>query len=233
MGGKNANLIFADADYEDALKTTVRSSFANQGQICLCGSRILVERPIYDKFLGDFVEKTRALRVGDPREANTNIGAIVSKAQLEKDLAYIEIAKKEGGEVLVGGKKPESVNERCKNGFFLEPTVIAGLSMDCRVNQEEIFGPIVTIMPFEDEAEGVALANQTPYGLSSTLWTSNLKRAHRVAAEIESGIVWVNSWLVRDLRTPFGGVKQSGVGREGGFEALRFFTEPKNVFIKL
>lgn len=233
MGGKNANVIFADADYEDALATSVRSSFTNQGQICLCGSRILVEQSLYARFLKDFVQRTQALKVGDPLEEDTAIGAIVSQAQLEKDLSYLRLAEEEGGTIQTGGERISGINERCQGGYFLSPAVITGLSPQCRVNQEEIFGPVVTIMPFADEAEALAIANSTSYGLSSTVWTSDLKRAHRFAAHIASGIVWVNSWLVRDLRTPFGGVRQSGVGREGGFEALRFFTEPKNVFIKL
>ena len=233
MGGKNANLVFADADYEKALSTTIRSSFANQGQICLCGSRIYVEKSIYDRFVKDFVDRVKSLKVGDPQDEDTDIGAIVSKVQWEKDLYYINLAKEEGGQILCGGTVPPTINERCAEGFFLNPTVIAGLAPGCRVNQEEIFGPVVSIYPFEDENEALSFANATPYGLSATLWTSNLQRAHRVAASIESGIVWVNSWLVRDLRTPFGGVKQSGIGREGGFDALRFFTEPKNIFIQL
>ena len=233
MGGKNANLIFADADNEKALSTSVRSSFANQGQICLCGSRIYVEKSIYERFVNDFVERVKALKVGDPQDEDTNVGAIVSKDQWEKDQYYIKLAKEEGGEILCGGTVPPPVNERCAKGYFLNPTVITGLGPNCRVNQEEIFGPVVTIFPFEDEEEALKFANGTPYGLSATVWTTNLQRAHRVAAEIESGIVWVNSWLVRDLRTPFGGVKQSGIGREGGYDALRFFTEPKNIFIQL
>ncbi|MCB0852060.1 MAG: aldehyde dehydrogenase [Bacteroidetes bacterium] len=233
MGGKNANLVFADADYEKALSTTIRSSFANQGQICLCGSRIYVEKSIYDRFVKDFVDRVKSLKVGDPQDEDTDIGAIVSKVQWEKDLYYINLAKEEGGQILCGGTVPPTINERCAEGFFLNPTVIAGLAPGCRVNQEEIFGPVVSIYPFEEENEALSFANATPYGLSATLWTSNLQRAHRVAASIESGIVWVNSWLVRDLRTPFGGVKQSGIGREGGFDALRFFTEPKNIFIQL
>jgi aminomuconate-semialdehyde/2-hydroxymuconate-6-semialdehyde dehydrogenase len=233
MGGKNPNIIFADAEYEDALDTAVRSSFSNQGQICLCGSRILVEETIYDRFISDFADKVRKLKVGDPLDPETDIGAIVSRDQLEKDLSYIELAKAEGGEILCGGKQVSQINDRCENGYFLEPTVITGLSQACRVNQEEIFGPVVTVTPFRDEAEALMFANSVDYGLACTIWTSNLKRAHRFAGAIESGIVWVNSWMVRDLRTPFGGVKQSGIGREGGFDALRFFTEPKNVFIQL
>ena len=233
LGGKNPNIIFADAEYEDALNTSVRSSFANQGQICLCGSRIYVEKSIYAKFVKDFVAKVKALKIGDPNDEHTNIGAIVSKEQYQKDLEYIEIAKSEGGVIECGGKPAPVPNERCKDGWFLEPTVITGLSPSCRTNQEEIFGPVVTIWPFESEEEVLGYANGTSYGLAATIWTQNLKRAHRVAAALHSGIVWVNSWLVRDLRTPFGGMKNSGVGREGGMEALHFFTEAKNIFIKL
>lgn len=233
LGGKNPNIIFADCDYEATLKTSLRSSFANQGQICLCGSRMYVERSIFDRFVGDFVERVKALRIGDPLDSDTNIGAIVSKDQFEKDLSYIKLAQEEGGTILCGGKIAEVPNERCKDGWFLEPTVITGLDIGCRTNQEEIFGPVLTIQPFDTEEEAIALANGTEYGLAATIHTSHLKRAHRVAARLESGIVWVNSWLVRDLRTPFGGMKASGVGREGGMEALHFFTEAKNVFIGL
>ncbi|MEO1447896.1 MAG: aldehyde dehydrogenase [Bacteroidota bacterium] len=230
MGGKNANLVFADADYDKALAGSVRAAFTNQGQICLCGSRILVERAIFDRFVPDFVAKTQKLKVGDPQLADTDVGAIVSEAQWKKDQHYIALARELGGKIEAGGSVVK-VPGRCAEGFFLEPTVITGLSMDCAVNQEEIFGPVVTITPFDAEEEALALANGTPYGLSATLWTENLHRAHRVAAGLNTGIVWVNSWMVRDLRTPFGGMKQSGVGREGGFEALRFFTEAKNVYI--
>lgn len=230
MGGKNANLVFADADYAAALQGSVRAAFTNQGQICLCGSRILVQQDIYERFLADFVADTRKLRVGDPLVAETDVGAIVSQAQWQKDQQYIALAQKLGGKIETGGQVV-SLTGRCAEGYFLAPTVISGLSMDCAVNQEEIFGPVVTIMPFETEAEALTLANGTPYGLSATVWTQHLGRAHRVAAALDTGIVWVNSWMVRDLRTAFGGMKQSGVGREGGFEALRFFTEAKNVYI--
>jgi aminomuconate-semialdehyde/2-hydroxymuconate-6-semialdehyde dehydrogenase len=233
MGGKNANIIFADADYEEALETAVRAAFTNQGQICLCGSRIVVEASIYERFVNDFVAKTKELKVGDPAAEGTDIGAIVSKTQLEKDLAYVRLAKEEGGIVHTGGRRLAGPTDRTAGGYFLAPTVITGLDNQCRVNQEEIFGPVASIMPFQDEEDAIRIANGTAYGLSATLWTSNLKRAHRVAAALHTGIVWVNSWMVRDLRTPFGGVKQSGIGREGGMEALRFFTEPKNIFIKL
>ena len=232
LGGKNPNIIFEDCDFETALNTSVHSSFANQGQICLCGSRIFVQRGIYDKFVDAFVKKVEALTVGDPLDADTKVGAVVSEAHMNKVLSYIELAKEEGGEVLTGGGRV-MLEGRCAPGYFLKPTVISGLTASCRTNQEEIFGPVVTIMPFDNESEVVAYANSTAYGLSATLWTENLKRAHRVSHQLKSGIVWVNCWLVRDLRTPFGGMKQSGVGREGGWEALRFFTEPRNICIKL
>lgn len=230
MGGKNPNLIFADCDYDKMLATTLHSSFANQGQICLCGSRIYVEQSIYERFKADFVEKAKNLTVGNPLDDATKIGAIVSKPHYEKILSYIELAKEEGGTLLCGGQAlhPKGIEE----GLYIQPTIIEGLPNNCRTNQEEIFGPVVTIMPFNDDEEALELANGTPYGLSSTIWTSNLTRAHRMARDIEAGIVWINTWLHRDLRTPFGGVKQSGVGREGGFEALKFFTEPKNVCIQ-
>jgi len=214
------------------MKTTMRSSFANQGQICLCGSRIFVERPIYEKFRDEFVKRTKAMKVGDPAAEDSNLGAVVSKPHMEKVLSYVELAKSEGGTVLCGGHRVEMSGEFAE-GYYLAPTVIEGLTFDCRTNQEEIFGPVVTIMPFDTEEEVLMYANSTQYGLAATVWTSNLKRAHRVASHLDSGIVWINCWLVRDLRTPFGGVKSSGVGREGGFEALRFFTEPKNVCVSL
>lgn len=230
LGGKNPNIIFADCDYDDMLETTVRSSFANQGQICLCGSRIFVEATIYEKFKKDFVEKVKQLKVGHPSESTTDIGALVSKPHLEKVLKYIDIAKDEGGKILCGGNLVTVKNY--ENGFYLEPTIIEVETDDCRVNQEEIFGPIVTIMPFETEDDVLEMANKVKYGLSATLWTNNLKRTMRMSNQLQVGIVWVNTWMLRDLRTPFGGVKASGVGREGGFEALRFFTEAKNVCIK-
>jgi aminomuconate-semialdehyde/2-hydroxymuconate-6-semialdehyde dehydrogenase len=212
------------------IKTTVRSSFENQGQICLCGSRIFVERSIYDKFKNTFVEKVKALKIGDPN-TDVNIGAIVSKNHYEKILSYIEIAKQEGGSILAGGHAVKLEGE-CANGYFIAPTVIEGLAYDCRTNMEEIFGPVVTIMPFDTEEEVLKYANATEYGLAATIWTNNLTRAHRMAENVQSGIIWINTWLLRDLRTPFGGMKNSGVGREGGWEAVRFFTEAKNVCIK-
>lgn len=231
LGGKNPAIIFEDADFEDALRTTLRSSFANQGQICLCGSRILIQRTIYDKFKEALVAKAAKMVAGDPLDPSTKLGAVVSEAHMEKILSYIALAKEEGGDILCGGHRlhPQGV----EGGFYVAPTVIEGLGPQCRTNQEEIFGPVVTLQPFDTEEEALALANDTAYGLAATLWTTDLKRAHRVAAGIESGIVWVNTWLLRDLRTPFGGVKASGLGREGGFDALAFFTEPQNICIKL
>ena len=232
LGGKNPNIIFADCDFEQAVSTSINSSFSNQGEICLCGSRILVERSVYTKFVEEFVKRVKALVVGDPEEEKTRIGALVSQGHLNKVLTYIELAQQEGGKVLCGGKQVK-LSGRCEKGYFVEPTVITGLNQQCRTNQEEIFGPVVTIMPFDTEEEAVQFANSTAYGLSATLWTENLKRAHRVAHQLKSGIIWINCWLLRDLRTPFGGMKQSGVGREGGWEALRFFTEARNICIKL
>ena len=231
LGGKNPVVIFADCDYDEMLKTTIRSSFANQGQICLCGSRILVERSMYDKFKNDFDETTAKPIVSNPEDPKANLGAVVSKPHMEKILSYIELAKEEGGTVLTGGERV-ILDAPYEEGYYLRPTIIEGLPYNCRTNQEEIFGPVVTIAPFDTEEEALQMANSTQYGLQTTLWTSDLQRAHRFSDDAQSGIVWVNSWLVRDLRTPFGGVKASGVGREGGLEALRFFTEPKNIFIK-
>ncbi len=229
LGGKNPNLIFADCDYEKMLATTVRSSFANQGQICLCGSRIFVEDKIYEKFKKDFIQKVSELKVGNPSEVDTNIGALVSKQHLEKVKSYIDIAEQEGGKILFGGDRVTVKSSR--NGYYLQPTIIEVTDNKCRLNQEEIFGPVVTIMPFKTDAEALQLANDVKYGLSATIWTNNLNRTMQISKQVHAGIVWVNTWLLRDLRTPFGGQKESGVGREGGFEALRFFTEPKNVCI--
>lgn len=228
LGGKNPNIIFSDCDYDRMLETTLKSSFANQGQICLCGSRIFVERPIYEKFKIDFVRRVSELRVGPPSE-EVDLGAVISKEHKQKILGYIALAQKEGGNILTGGQ--ETKLEQHPEGYYLQPTVIEVKDHLCRVNQEEIFGPVVTLMPFDNEEEVIEMANSVTYGLSASLWTSNLDRSMRFGQRLESGIVWVNTWLNRDLRTPFGGVKSSGVGREGGFEAMRFFTEPKNICI--
>jgi len=231
LGGKNPSIIFADCDYDKMLSTTVRSSFANQGQICLCSSRIFVERSIYERFKNDFIARVNNLKIGDPLQ-EVNIGAVVSKEHQQKILSYVQLAKEEGGKVLSGGQTVQ-VEGRCANGYFVAPTVIEGLSYDCRTNQEEIFGPVVTIMPFDTEEEVLMYANSVRYGLAAVVWTRDINRAARVAQKIQAGIIWTNCWLLRDLRTPFGGVKDSGVGREGGFYALNFFTEQKNVCIEI
>lgn len=231
LGGKNPHIIFADTDYDKALQMAKRAAFANQGQICLCGSRMYIQKEIYETFRDDLVAQVGNFRIGDPLDENTRFGALVSREHMDKVLSYIKLAQEEGGKVLCGGKKVK-VGGRCENGYFVSPAVIEGLDILCRTNQEEIFGPVVTLTPFETEGEVLGYANASPYGLSSSIWTSDLNRAHRMASAIEAGIVWVNTWLHRDLRTPFGGVKSSGLGREGGWEALRFFTEPKNVCIK-
>ncbi len=233
MGGKNPNIVFADANLEQALAGSVRASFANQGQVCLCGSRLFVEQSIHDRFLDRFVAMTRKLNVGDPLEDGTDQGAVVSRQHLEKIKGYVELAKQEGGQVLCGGKSPDLINDRCKDGHFFEPTVITGLNTACRVNREEIFGPVVCVIPFKDEQQVIEYANSTDYGLSASIWTNDISRAHRVAANLQSGTVWINAWMIRDLRVPFGGMKSSGVGREGGLESLRFFTEPKNVCVNI
>ncbi|MEA2162706.1 MAG: aminomuconate-semialdehyde/2-hydroxymuconate-6-semialdehyde dehydrogenase [Thermoanaerobaculia bacterium] len=227
LGGKNPNLIFTDADLDDAVATSIRSSFWNQGEICLCGSRIFVERSIHDAFVERFIAATNKLRIGDPLDDATDVGALISEAHLKKVMGYIDLAKQEGGTIVAGGNRID------RPGYFVEPTIVTGLGCDCRVLQEEIFGPVVTITPFDDESEAIRFANSTRYGLSATVWTRDLSRAHRVAAALDSGTVWVNCWLLRDLRVPFGGMKESGVGREGGFESLTFFTEAKNVCVKI
>ncbi len=233
LGGKNPNIVFADADLEQAVATSIQSSFWNQGEICLCGSRLFVERTIYDEFLGRFLSATKKLRIGDPQDDATEVGALVTEAHRRKVEGYVALAREEGGEILTGGGRPADLPERVRDGYFLEPTVIAGLDCNRRVMQEEIFGPVVTVTPFDSPDEAIAYANGTRYGLSASVWTRDLQKAHRVAAAIDTGTVWVNTWLLRDLRVPFGGMKESGVGREGGFDSLDFFTEAKNVCVKL
>lgn len=232
LGGKNPTIVFSDCDFEPTIKQTVTAAFANQGEICLCGSRIFVERSIYEKYKAAFVERVKTLKVGDPDDDTSTLGAIVSQPHQQKILSYIKLAQEEGGKILCGGNELK-MSGRLAKGYFIEPTVIEGLPYTCRTQQEEIFGPVVTLTPFDTEEEALMMANSVKYGLASSIWTTDLNRAHRVSEKIEAGIVWVNCWLLRDLRTPFGGVKASGVGREGGWEAMRFFTEAKNVCIKL
>lgn len=231
LGGKNPNIIFADCDWEKMMKTTIHSSFSNQGQICLCGSRILIQESIYDQFKNEFVERTKALKVGDPF-TKVDLGAVVSKVHFEKIMQAIETAKKENGKILTGGKAVKPVGKNA-NGYFIEPTIIEGLGPECLTNKEEIFGPVVTLQSFKDEKEALQLANACDYGLSATVWTKDISVANRMAINLNCGIVWINCWLLRDLRTPFGGTQNSGLGREGGWEAMRFFTEPKNVCIEI
>lgn len=230
LGGKNATLVFDDVDVEKTASNVMRAAFANQGQICLCGSRIFVQRSIYDAFKNALVAKVSKMVVSDPLDPQSKFGALVSESHLNKVLSYIQLAKEEGGKILCGGLSPEMPDD-LKGGYYLQPTLIEGLDPHCRTNQEEIFGPVATIIPFDTEDEAIQWANCTPYGLAASIWTQNVGRAHRVAQNLETGISWVNTWLMRDLRTPFGGVKQSGLGREGGWEAFRFFTDPQNICI--
>lgn len=227
LGGKNPNIVFADCDFEETISSSVRSAFTNQGEVCLCGSRILVERKIYDRFREAYVQKVKELKIGNPFD-DVQMGAVISEDHMNKVLGFIDQAIKDGGTLLTGGHRLDN-----HEGYFVEPTVIDGLDETCSINQDEVFGPVVTLMPFEEEKEAIKLANSTRYGLSATIWTNNLKRAHRVSHQLEAGIIWINCWLLRDLRTPFGGMKQSGIGREGGEEALRFFSEAQNICVKL
>ena len=232
LGGKNPNIVFEDAEFDKSVDMAVKAAFSNQGQICLSGSRLFVQESIYKKFRDTFTSKTKELKVGNPKEDDSNLGAIVSKAHMKKVLSCIELAKSEGGEILTGGKRIILEGE-LSEGFYIEPTVIDGLNYTCRTNQEEIFGPVVSMIPFSTEKEVIDMANSTKYGLSASIFTKDVSRAHRIASAIDSGIVWVNTWMLRDLRIPFGGMKNSGVGREGGFKSLQFFTEPKNVCVKI
>ncbi len=232
LGGKNPNIVFADANFDKAVTMAVKAGFSNQGQICLCGSRLFIQHEIYEKFKKALLEKVSKLKVGDPQDDGMDLGAVVSEEHMNKVLSKITQAKKIGGNILTGGNR-KLIEGDLLNGYYIEPTVIENLPFDCEVNQEEIFGPVLTLIPFKDEEEVINMANSTKYGLSASIFTENISKGHRVAAAIKSGVVWINTWLLRDLRIPFGGMKQSGVGREGGFKSLQFFTEPKNVCIKI
>ena len=232
LGGKNPNIIFADADFDKAVKIAVKASFANQGQICLCGSRLFVQKEIYNDFKDAFISRVSNLIVGNPKDDSSDLGAVVSKEHMEKILEKIEEAKSLGGKILTGGKR-EILEGDLQNGYYIQPTVIEDLPYECPINQEEIFGPVVSLIPFETEDDVVEMANSTKYGLSASIFTEDVSKAHRVASNIDAGIIWINTWLLRDLRTPFGGMKASGIGREGGFKSIQFFTEPKNVCLKI
>jgi len=232
LGGKNPNIVFSDADFDKAVSVAARAAFTNQGQICLCGSRLFVQEDIYEKFKTALIEKTKKLKLGDPKEKGSNLGAVVSKEHMNKILSKIEKAKNLGGKIIIGGKRVILEGD-LKDGYYIEPTIIEGLSSDCEINQQEIFGPVVSLIPFKTEEEVIEMANSTKYGLSASIFTENISKGHRVAAKIDSGVVWINTWLLRDLRIPFGGMKHSGIGREGGFKSLQFFTEPKNVCVKI
>jgi aminomuconate-semialdehyde/2-hydroxymuconate-6-semialdehyde dehydrogenase len=231
LGGKNPSIVFADCDWERMMDGVMRAAFSNQGQICLCGSRILLERSVYDRFRDEFVARVLQLKVGDPLDSETQQGAVVSEGHMSKILSCVETAREEGGTVLCGGGQVVPDVARCKDGWFVAPTVIEGLGINCQTNQNEIFGPVVTLTPFDDEQQALELANGTRYGLAANLWSRDVDRCHRMANRLDAGLIWINCWMVRDLRTPMGGMKQSGMGREGGFEAMRFFTEPRNVCV--
>ena len=231
LGGKNPNIVFADANFDKAVAMAVKAGFSNQGQICLCGSRLFIEKTIYERFKKALIEKTSKLKVGNPKD-DVDLGAVVSLDHMNKILSKIDQAKKEGGKILIGGER-KVLPDGFSDGYYVEPTIIEGLSHTCEVNQEEIFGPVLTLIPFDSEEDVIKMANSTKYGLSASIFTEDISKGHRVAAQIKSGVVWINTWLLRDLRIPFGGMKQSGVGREGGFKSLQFFTEPKNVCLKL
>lgn len=228
LGGKNSVIIFEDCDFDQMMDSVVKSSFTNQGQICLCTSKILIQDALYERFKEEFVARVQKLKVGDPKDPNTHQGAIVSKAHLQKINTAVANAVNEGGKILTGG---EILNLSADGlgGYFFPPTILEGLGISAKINQEEVFGPVVTLQKFGTSEEALNIANDTRYGLANVVWSSNTNTIHQMTEQLESGIIWVNCWLVRDLRTPFGGVKESGMGREGGWFAMNFFTEPRSI----
>jgi len=232
LGGKNAGIIFDDCDFEEAVNGTARSVFTNGGQVCLCTERVYVHRSIFDRFVAALKQKAEEIKIGWPQDEDTDMGPVISHEHRDKVVSYFESAKADGANVITGGGIP-SFGDARDNGAFVEPTIFTGLAENARIVKEEVFGPVCHITPFDSEEEAVAMSNDSNYGLAATVWTTNLKRAHRVAQQMDVGIVWVNSWYLRDLRTPFGGVKLSGVGREGGTHSLSFYSEPTNICIKL
>ena len=232
LGGKNATIVREDVDIESMMSGIVRASFLNQGQVCLCGSRLLIHESIYDTFVDAFLNTVSDMIVGDPADEETELGALISAAHRDKVMSYIDLAEEEGGEILCGGGAPVGIPDAFQNGFWVSPTVIDGLRPDSRCAMEEIFGPVVTLHPFSDDTEAIEIANMTDYGLAGSIWTQDVEAGSQMAEEIESGMIWVNCWLHRDLRVPFGGVKHSGVGREGGRWSLGFFSEAINICVK-
>ena len=231
LGGKNATVILKDAELELAAKGAAKAGFTNSGQVCLCGSRILIDESIAEQFTELLILEIESMKIGDPQNEETDIGSVISIQHLEKVEKYIQLALDEGGEILTGGKRPQ-LGEINSNGAFLRPTVISGLNINSRTATEEIFGPVVTLHTFKDENEAIEMANSTDYGLAGSVWTKDLERGKEFSKQIDTGIMWVNTWLHRDLRTPFGGVKNSGVGREGGQWSLSFFSEMTNICVK-
>lgn len=232
LGGKAANIVFEDADLDKAIPVSIQAAFMNSGQVCLAGSRILVQRSIMDEFIERFKKATSELVVGDPQDGKTNMGPVVSEEHYTKVTSYLDIAKEENSTLIYGGKRPE-LPSHLSEGYYLEPTIYLQDNPKARICQEEIFGPIVTIIPFDTDEEALEIANDTDYGLNAVVWTENLQRAHHISHNVRAGTIWVNCWFVRDLRAPFGGFKKSGVGREGGHHSLEFFTEAKNICIAL
>jgi aminomuconate-semialdehyde/2-hydroxymuconate-6-semialdehyde dehydrogenase len=232
LGGKNAAVVFADCDFEQTATGMADAVFLNTGQVCLCSERVYVERPIFDRFVDALRQKAEDLRPGWPMDNTTTLGPLISAQHRDKVLSYYRLAREEGADIITGGGVPTFGDAR-DQGFWVQPTILTKLPESARCVREEIFGPVCHVAPFDSEAEAVALANDTEYGLAASIWTGNVHRAHRVAPQMKTGITWVNCWFLRDLRTPFGGVGLSGIGREGGLHSLNFYSELNNVCVKI